>query len=156
MNLNKFLLILASSILAAIIFVSAVFLSTQKILPKKQNQLDQNETSQAVFKSKKIPCFSKIDQIRTKTKIDKNGNFSTVVISVTFEFQGEDFSFREEFDSKRPEIKNLISTYFNSFTENEIQKKGELKIKAELLSKINEMLVLQKFTEIYFDEYMFF
>ena len=160
MNLNKVLLITGISLFAFIGAVTAVSLASGKAVFGKNlvKEAQANVSNQSDFNSSWQPpkkTFTKLGQLRTSTKPDSKGNFSTVIITPYFEYTADDKDFYEELDKKQLQIKNIITSYISSRTAQELNKKGENTITAELLSQINRILVLQQIQKIYFTDFQY-
>lgn len=142
--------ILSCIILALLIAIAAV----TALAPRSARQ--EGAPQQAVFQSaaNKERELIKIGQLRITTKPDNNGRTSVIVATPCLEYS-EDRDFREELDRKTSKIKETIEEYFKSRTLQEIRRKGEDAVNAELLADINSLLVLQKIKRIYFLDYQF-
>ncbi len=100
-------------------------------------------------------AFTKIGQLRSSTAPDENDRRAVVVISPWLSYAGDDAAFYEELDTKLRAIKAIITGYFVDYTVDQLLSQGEALVKADLLTRINDQLVLGKVTEIYFNEYQF-
>ena len=80
---------------------------------------------------------------------------SVLILEPWFPYKQDDVAFLEEINEKSRAIKILITSYFKTKTKAELLRAGENAIKKELLAEINNMLVMGKFSAIYFSEYLF-
>lgn len=80
---------------------------------------------------------------------------ATIIVTPYFSYQKDDTAFYEELSRKNQIIKSTIVNYFSSKKITELKSLGENQVKKQLLSEINENLVLNKIQEIYFSEYVF-
>jgi flagellar basal body-associated protein FliL len=95
--------------------------------------------------------FTGIGRIRASTAGPEP---ATVILSVTFPYLPEDKPFTEELASQIPNFRNTAHEYFSSFSTEELRKKDESAIKAEILRKYNLLLRLGQIETIYFNEYL--
>ena len=153
MTLNKILFRIFIALFCLIIFLglSATFSVNQKkkiaftaYQNRAQNSLQINAQN-----------LIKPGQLRTFSKADDAKNSALIIVTPSLEYDSSNKPFFEEIDTKLSEIKNIISSYFTNYTEQELIFKGEQVVKFEILQKINDVLVLGKIRNIYFDEYMF-
>ena len=108
-------------------------------------------------KNQKLDAFTELGQIRAVTKAEEGEEGGILlVVSPWFSYQSGDTALFEELAQKNRQEKAIILNYFGSYTEKELLAKGERNVKEELLSLINEQLVLGKITNVYFDQYLFF
>ena len=148
--------------LAAIVFLTGIIFSILRSKSKTKDALQDSEKiflNQAEFKSfssQKSKAFTKIGKLRAATKPGKNGKSLCILVTPVLQYQGNDKPFFEELDSKQKDIKELIYSYFSAMTEDQLKQKNEEEIKADLLKKINSILVLQKIQAVYFNDFMFF
>lgn len=158
MNLNKILFWTALIISLAIISITAVFLSKSNIMPGAGlEKISDIKIEQSHFTAPVTPektTFTKIGQLRTGTKKTFSENSATMIVTPILEYKGNDDQFYEELDSKTVLLRKIIVDYFSNHTLSELNKKGEYKVKEELMKKINEQLVLQKIQQLYFSEYL--
>ena len=109
----------------------------------------------STFQKEHKKAFTKIGQLRSSTAPDENDHRAVVVLTPWLSYAGDDEAFYEELDSKLRSIKAIISGYFVDYTVDQLLSQGEALVKADLLTLINEQLVLGKVTDIYFNEYQF-
>ena len=165
MKLNRLLSVFLIGIFTLIVFLTAIFLFTKKAEPgknlvkKSEFQQIDSKSNQTYFKSKEKSTFSNIGQLRVSTKPDSKNNSeqnsAVVVITPWLEYSGNDSDFYAELDSKTSKMRSIIQAYICAHTLKELNQKGEAKVKQELLSSINSILVLKKIESIYFTEYQF-
>ena len=151
-TLNKILVFLLCSIILIIIAVTAVALCAKNVKPGEGLRREDPVPS-SVPASK--TAFNNIGQIRVFTREDEIGEKSILILTPWFEYDGTDKSFYEELDRKHLSIKNMLSSFFQNHTKDELLRLGEDKIKTELKAQVNENLVLGKITGIYFNDYLF-
>ena len=151
-KINKILLAIIAGLLISIIAVSAIALCTKNAHPGEGLRREDPEPS-SISSSKS--AFNEIGQIRAFTKEDEDGQKSVVVLVPWFEYDGSDSAFFEELDRKHVSLKNIVTSYFQNRTRQELNGLGEDKIKGEIKKQINDSLVLGKITAIYFNDYLF-
>ncbi len=78
----------------------------------------------------------------------------SLIISPYFPYPSEDAAFFEELSLKNRKLKLVILDYFSALTAKDLKKKGELKVKEELLQLLNKELVMGSVSALYFDEYI--
>lgn len=162
-NLNISLNRILFSVLCfiAIIFaVSTVYVFASKKADPGKNLRKSDPSPEQVERSHKdsgkVSSFTGIERIRAVTSAEeKYPNGVSVVITPWFSYTYGDTDFFEELSRKSSQIRAKIVVYFSENTYSELRKKGERKIKDELLSKINEGLSLSKIKEIYFSEFVY-
>ena len=174
--LNKILLIAVCAIAAVIVLVTAIGLATKRAVPayglRRQDPLppgasaaegaaapDSTQHGMPAGTADDAPAqaaYTALGQLRAVTKgAKKNTPGIPVVVSPWLSYAEGDKTFYEELDRKSRSIKAVITGYFSRYTERELLTRGEIAVKADLLSEINSMLVLGKISAIYFNEYMF-
>lgn len=157
-KLEKILAATLFAIFSSITIVSGIAFAAKKAVPGaglEKADAEKNGVTE-IFQPKKNPVFTKIGQIRCRSKIDSDGKSCVIVVTPVLEYKGEDLSFEEELDRKLTEITAIITSYFSSATQRELSEKGEDVIKEELLQAVNGILTLQKIKKIYFNDYLFF
>lgn len=77
-----------------------------------------------------------------------------IVVVPWIPYPADDIPFREELVSKTRSIRALILDWFRSHTLTELSAMGESAVKAALLERINEQLVLGSVPSIWFSEYL--
>lgn len=147
--LPKILLAVACLIVVSIIFITAAAFATKKAtiasgLRRADPSPSENETS-------KYASYTDLGQMRLQTA-DEN---SVLILEPWFPYKQGDVAFLEEINEKSRSIKILITSYFRTKTKAELLSEGENAIKKELLDEINNLLVMGKFSAIYFSEYLF-
>lgn len=104
----------------------------------------------------KIAAYTGLGTIRCLTAPQDEEDIGTaVVITPWLSYPEDDTIFFEELARKRLLITSVFTTYFSSYTKNELLSRTEDKIKEELQDKINEQLSLGKISKIYFTDYIF-
>lgn len=148
-TVNKILSYCIFVIILIIIF--GTFIHFVSNLFKGEKSSEKNEEQQILLDADSFEIYKKIGRIRTSTKDE-----IPIVISVYFPFAKDDREFYEEISVKNQSLKAVISSYFLDYTKEELEKKGEIIIKRDILSLLNEKLVLNKIPELYFEEFLFF
>jgi flagellar basal body-associated protein FliL len=77
-----------------------------------------------------------------------------VILQAAFPYYPGDRAFSEELVSRIRELRNISAAYFAALTAEELGRKGEAEIKAELLARYNGILRLGRIETLYFNEYM--
>lgn len=155
---TKVLTLIIIAILLIIIFLTALALATGNFHPGQNLRKADPEPAQVLKRpeSSKLNAYTDFGQIRIKSRADsKDKNGSIIVVAPWFSYEKEDIQLFEEISNKELLLKSLISDYFKNFTIDELNKKGEVQVKTELLHLINSNLVLGKIRAIYFSDYKF-
>ena len=155
MELNKILKIILLALVCTIAGISVYFFAAGKVSFSNKKNAELYQSNETVFVPVKN-AFEHIGSIRVATKPGKNGKSLCILVTPVLQYQGYDKPFFEELDSKQKDIKELIYSYFSAMTEDQLKQKTEEEIKADLLKKINSILVLQKIQALYFSDFMFF
>jgi len=79
---------------------------------------------------------------------------SVVILSITFPYAPEDRAFTEELAARVGEFRSVTEKYFRALNAADLEKKGEEKIKTELLDQFNGILRLGKIETLYFNDFM--
>jgi flagellar basal body-associated protein FliL len=79
-----------------------------------------------------------------------------IVLSVYFYYPTDDSLYYEELSTKTRSLKAIVTNYFAGQTKEQLQKRGESTVKAQLKNLLNKELVLGKIDALYFGEYLFF
>jgi flagellar basal body-associated protein FliL len=77
-----------------------------------------------------------------------------VILQAAFPYYPGDRAFSEELVSRIRELRNISAAYFAALTLEELGRKSEADIKAELLARYNGVLRLGRIETLYFNEYM--
>jgi flagellar basal body-associated protein FliL len=159
-SLQKVLVIIILSLVAVIALITVVTFAAHRAVPayglRHADPVPQTVTSMNFSGNTPHAAYTTLGQLRTITKpVKKDGTGITVVISPWLAYPDNDRAFYEELDQKNRSIRALIIQYFSKYTERELLTKGELTIKAELLTEINSTLILGKISALYFNEYLF-
>jgi len=151
-TLNRILVCIAGGIFLLIAGGTFFVFITQRAAPGKN--MRKADPSPAELHTGNV-C-NDFGQIRTVTKPEHTtGNGVTLVVSPWIAWTGNDTAFHEELVQKSRKIKSIITAYFTEYTEKELIERGENSVKADLLHKINNELVLGKISAVYFSEYIF-
>jgi flagellar basal body-associated protein FliL len=95
--------------------------------------------------------FTGIGRIRAATA---GPNPATVILSVTFPYPSNDKPFTEELASQIVNFRNAAHEYFASLSTEELRRKDDASIKAEILRRYNRLLRLGQIETLYFNEYL--
>lgn len=152
MTLNKLLSLIAGFIFVVIVAVTAVTLTTNTASPG-----DNLRHEDPLPKETNTSSFTQIGQLRIYTKPDSDEKRSVVILSpwISYTKSDGDTAFFEELASKSQKIRSIFLNYFSQRTKEELLKTPEDKIKYELKVYVNEILVLGKIEEIFFNDYQF-
>ena len=100
--------------------------------------------------------YKNLGRIRAVTATEKNKKSgTTVVLTPLISYTKDDKEFFEELSRKNAMIKSIFVNYFSLRTISQLKSKTDQQIKTELLAELNEILVLNKIQDIYF-EYLIF
>ncbi len=100
--------------------------------------------------------YKNLGRIRTATAPEKDKKAgTTVVLTPLISYTKDDNEFFEELSRKNAMIKSVFVNYFSARTASLLKSKSETQIKTELLSELNEILVLNKIQDIYFEDLIF-
>ncbi|MBQ7157810.1 MAG: hypothetical protein IJS09_00075 [Treponema sp.] len=156
-DLNKILICVVFVLGVLIIGGTTVAVLTKRAVPGKGLRKDDPTPEQvsSIFQKKHEKAFTKIGQLRSSTAPDENDRRAVVVVTPWLEYSGDDEAFYEELDTKLRSIKAIFMQYFINYTVDQLLSRGEALVKADLLSQINDELVLGKVTAVYFNEYQF-
>lgn len=147
--LPRLLAFIALFIIVAIIFITAAAFATNKAhLASGLRKADPKPTEK---QQSKYASYTELGQMRLQTA-DEN---SVLILEPWFPYLPEDTEFFEEINKKSRAIKIAITSYFRTRTKKELLEEGENKVKKELLTEINNLLVMGSFEAIYFSEYFF-
>ena len=155
-SINKILSIILLALFAVLLFMTITAFISVKI--KSKNNLQNSKSSFEISESKDdtLKVFAGLGRIRCSLKPEGDTNVRCpVVISPWFNDDKNDIQFDEEPSKKAPLFKSLISSYFTNGTKTHFQEIGEEQVKKEILSILNEHLVLGKIDELFFSEYIF-
>lgn len=148
-TVNKILSYCILVIILVIVFGTFIYFVGN--LFKDENSSEKKDEQPILLNADSFEIYKKIGRIRTSTKDE-----IPIVISVYFPFSKADREFYEEISVKNQSLKAVISSFFLDYTKEELERKGEISIKRDILSLLNEKLVLNKIPELYFEEYLFF
>ena len=155
-SINKILSIILSALFALLLFMTITAFISVKTKSKKNLQNSKSSFEVSESKDDTLKVFAGLGRIRCSLKPEGDTNIRCpVVISPWFNYDKNDIQFYEELSKKAPLFKSLISSYFANGTKTHFQKIGEEQVKKEILSILNEHLVLGKIDELFFSEYIF-
>ena len=145
-----------------ILFGTIIGFASKKAAPGKNlRDADPEPTTKEIenlnkHSDSKIAAYTGLGTIRCLTAPQDEEDIGTsVVITPWLSYPEDDTVFFEELARKRLLITSVFTTYFSSYTKNELLSRTEDKIKQELEEKINEQLSLGKISKIYFTDYIF-
>ncbi|WP_010263713.1 flagellar basal body protein FliL [Treponema primitia] len=95
--------------------------------------------------------FTGLGRLRCPTAAPNPG---MVILQAAFPYYPGDRPFSEELVSRLKELRNISIAYFAALSVEELGRKSEAEIKAELLSRYNAILRLGQIEILYFNEYM--
>jgi flagellar basal body-associated protein FliL len=95
--------------------------------------------------------FTGLGQLRCPTA---GANPGMVILQAAFPYNRGDRAFSEELASRIRELRNVSAAYFAALTVEELGRKSEADVKAELLARYNGVLRLGRIETLYFNEYM--
>jgi flagellar basal body-associated protein FliL len=95
--------------------------------------------------------YSQLGRLRAATADDPS---VSVIVTPYFPYPSNDDEFYEELSLKNRKIKLLIIEYFSEHSAEQLKKDGELKIKNDLLTLINEELVIGDISALFFEEFI--
>ena len=78
----------------------------------------------------------------------------TVILSIVFPYPADDKPFTEEMASQISNFRTIAHEYFASLSTEELRRKDEASIKAEILRRYNLRLRLGQIETLYFSEYL--
>lgn len=143
-------------LITVIIFLSIMIAGTTAAVFTRPKPVTIVRAQTQLPLEEKLSSYKGLGKMRIVTEPDrKSGKVSTVVVSAILSYTKDDQDFFEELSRKNPALKEIFSNYFSSKTKAELQSKGEKKIKTDLLSKLNQVLVLNKIQDIYFEDFIF-
>jgi flagellar basal body-associated protein FliL len=95
--------------------------------------------------------FTGLGRLRCPTA---GANPGMVILQAAFPYYPGDRAFSEELVSRIRELRNISTAYFAALTPEELGRKSEADVKAELLAAYNGILRLGRIEALYFNEYM--
>lgn len=78
----------------------------------------------------------------------------SLIVSPYFPYPSDDEAFYEEISLKNRKIKLIIIEYFSKYESHALKKRGEQKIKEDLVQLINDELVMGKISALFFEEFI--
>ena len=159
--LNRVLAVIAFLLAAAIVIGTLVSFALKKAHPGKNIRTPDPSplavSSMNAPDNTKLDAFTGLGRLRAATKPDtkKSTGGTPVVVTPWFSYPAGDRAFYEELSQKSTIMRAVITEYFSKYTEDELLSQGEEKIKADLLTALNERLSLNKIQAIYFSDYLF-
>lgn len=155
-SINKILSIILLALFALLLFMTITAFISVKTKSKKNLQNSKSSFEVSESKNDTLKVFAGLGRIRCSLKPEGDTDVRCpVIISPWFNYDKNDIQFYEELSKKAPLFKSLISSYFANGTKTHFQKIGEEQVKKEILSILNEHLVLGKIDELFFSEYIF-
>ncbi len=144
---------IAIGIVLIVIFGTAIaFVSGNANPGNSLRRQDPSPTIIANTSSDETSVYSQIGLLRCSTADDPS---IPLVVSPYFPYPTNDKAFYEEIFKKNLKLRSLIVNYFESYTQKELLDIGEQSVKQELITIINNELVLGSIDSLYFAEYIF-
>jgi len=159
--LNRVLALTAILLAAVILIGTGISFALKKAHPGKNIRTPDpsplSVSSMSAPDNTKLDAFTGLGRLRAATKPDpkKSTGGTPVVVTPWFSYPAGDRAFYEELSQKSTIMRAVITEYFSKYTEDELLSQGEEKIKADLLTALNERLSLNKIQAIYFSDYLF-
>ncbi len=152
--LNRILGFIAGILCLAIIVGSAYSYISGPSVKKSGDKESASNISRG--KENNVDAYTAIGQLRITLQPENEGDSpDVVVVNPWFSYAQGDKSLFEELSQKDVQIKNLIVSYFSSYTLDDLRSKDEQTIKEDLLHIINGILVIGKIRSVYFNDYIF-
>lgn len=157
---QRVILYLITGIVAVLILVTLISFTARKAKPgqswRKADPSPQKVINMSARKDGKVAAYTSLGELRAVSKAPE-GQSTGAIIVVTpwFAYSDGDSVLFEELSDKNRKCKSLILEYFSTHTAKELHSLGEKKVKEDLLSLINNELVLGKIEAVYFDTYVF-
>jgi flagellar basal body-associated protein FliL len=98
-------------------------------------------------KPEDIRVYSGLERLRIPLS-----NSSTLILSVSFPYSAKDITFTEELAAKIGDFKAIITEYFSSLPEENVNQIDEETAKQEILRSFNANLRLGRISTIYFND----
>ncbi|MCR4715458.1 MAG: hypothetical protein K5751_13900 [Treponemataceae bacterium] len=162
---QKFLIYILISIVVSIIALS-VILAASGALRKPGNVSGRNGSALSAGENSGVASgaasgadnydFAVFDGIGTLRLSTCDEEPVPIVLSVYFYYPTDDSLYYEELSTKTRSLKAIVTNYFAGQTKEQLQKRGESTVKAQLKNLLNKELVLGKIDALYFGEYLFF
>ena len=105
----------------------------------------------SVETSAEVQTFTGIGRLRIPMADPEPG---VVILAVSFPYLPEDRAFSEELAFRIRDFREIIMDYMGSFSGEELQKKDEELIKADLLQRFNRVLRLGQIERLFFTDFM--
>jgi flagellar FliL protein len=161
-GLNRILTIILIVLASFILCVTGISFAVKKAAPGKNIRTADPDPGQVANLSTpdntKLAAYTGLGRLRTVTKPDarrKDDIGTPVVITPWFTYADGDTVFYEEMARKSAMMQSIITQYFTQYTESELRRAGEEKIKADLLEQLNARFSLGKIRSVYFSDYIF-
>ena len=101
--------------------------------------------------------FLDVGRTRVQLEGEKAGESGALlIVKAAIPYSPADGQFQEELVRKLPEIRETVRSFFSLYTLSELQATPESELKAQLLKRLKNVLVLGQPEDIYFDEFIFF
>lgn len=149
---QKILLYILIALLVSISVLSIVFFVSGN---REKSSAGENSAIEdiPILPDDDFSVFDGIGTLRLSTCDEEPVPF---VVSLYFYYPSSDTSYYEELCVKTRTLKAVVTGYFSGYTRDQLRKKGESTIKAQLLGLLNSELVLGKIDALYFGDYLFF
>ena len=148
-TLNKILV-------AVVIFLFLMILGTTIAVKTKSPAVPVVKAQPQKPLKDNLYSYKNLGRIRAVTATEKNKKSgTTVVLTPLISYTKDDKEFFEELSRKNAMIKSVFVNYFSARTISQLKSKTDQQIKTELLAELNEILVLNKIQDIYFEDLIF-
>ncbi|HHU37406.1 MAG TPA: hypothetical protein GXZ47_09280 [Treponema sp.] len=114
----------------------------------------KNPSEESLLNTDALGDTSVFPDIGTLRAVTADSSPVTVVLTVYFPYSAADYAFQEELVKKNRAIRRVILEWFRFRTISEVDALGEARVKAALLTAINETLVLGHIDVLYFSDYL--
>ena len=148
-TLNKILV-------AVVIFLFLMILGTTIAVKTKSPAVPVVKAQPQKPLKDNLYSYKNLGRIRAVTATEKNKKSgTTVVLTPLISYSKDDKEFFEELSRKNAMITSVFVNYFSARTISQLKSKTDQQIKTELLAELNEILVLNKIQDIYFEALIF-
>lgn len=143
-------------LLAVAVFMLAIILGTTIAVKSRKNSAPLVKAEPQQMQLKDSVSYKALGRLRAATLPEKDKKSgTTVVFSPLVSYKKDDKEFLEELSRKNSMIRSIFVKYFSGKTLSQLKSKTDQQMKNELLAELNEILVLNKIQEIYFEDLIF-
>ena len=111
----------------------------------------KGQSGQSVVHDESASVFSRIGRLRIPLAGEPA---STIILSISFPYPSDDFSFAEELTARTGDFRSIANLYFAALPRSKIANFDEEAAKAEILERYNALLRLGKIETLYFGDLM--